>query len=607
MQNQQTKHKTILLVEDDPAVALYEADTVRNHGFEVKTAHRSGEALARVESDPEIDLILMDMHLERGMDGSQLAEKILQRRELPILFLSGYSDRETVERAQRVANYGYILKDCGEYVIVESIRTALKLFETNREQRRRTSFFNLNPIPMLLVDEELALRNYNEAAVHLLHKEGETAEGRRIGEALACLNHLNEARGCGYSPACAECELRTLVRSSFGDGQMRVQQEATLPIRHEHGETQTTFLVSVNLFDEAGRRQTLVALEDISERKREENLLRKNQILMDQAEKLTGVGAWEKDLLRGVFILSRGCQDIHGLYRREVPIEEMDRTTHPDDFSTIEEAKERAVHGDGYYQVEHRIIRADDGEVRSIQAQGITIYDEAGRPLKLYGAIQDVTEQKKMEQENLELIEEKENLLREVHHRIKNHMNTIFSILSLQASKFEDEEVTSVFEETKARIRLMQSIYQKLYTGTEVDSISIKHYLEELLHEIKLTYRTSDSIRVECEVEDTRVSARQSLPIGIIVNELVTNAFKYAFSETGEGTIEVAVHRIPPNHLVIRVADDGAGLPKQVTEEHRLGFGLTIVEGYARQFEGSLDFAVEGDRTVVKAVLDLED
>jgi PAS domain S-box-containing protein len=549
----------------------------------------------------------MDMHLERGTDGSELAEEILQRRELPILFLSGYSDKETVERARRVANYGYVLKDSGEFVIIESIRAALKLFESRREQRRRNSFFTRNPIPMFLVDAHMELRTCNEAARQYLDETVETAEGRRIGEALSCLNHLNDPRGCGYSPACSGCELRSLVTSVFADGQMRVQQEATLPIRHEREQPPTTFLVSITLFEEDGTRQALVALEDISERKRSEELLRKNQILMDQAEKLTGVGAWEKDLQRGVFILSRGCQEVHGMYRREVPIEELDRTIHPDDVATVKEAAERAVHGNGYYHVEHRVIRADDGEVRSIQAQGKTIYDEAGTPVKMYGAIQDITEQKMIERKNQQLVREKENLLKEVHHRIKNHMNTIFSILSLQASKFDDEEVSSVFEETKARIRLMQSIYQKLYTGTEVDSISIKHYLEELIREIKLTYRSSKNIRVESEIEDIRVSARQSLPIGIIVNELVTNSFKYAFYGTDEGSIEIKANRIPPNHLEIRVADDGAGLPEEITEERRLGFGLTIVEGYARQFEGSLEFAVEGDRTVVKAVLELED
>ncbi len=332
-------------------------------------------------------------------------------------------------------------------------------------------------------------------------------------------------------------------------------------------------------------------------------------LLMEQAEELTGVGAWEKDLEKRKFLLSRGAMAIHGLERRQISEKEMDRTSPPEDLELIREAFRQAAEGDGYYQVEHRIRRLDTGELRYIQSQGVVIYDESGKAIKLYGAEQDVTERKRIESENLRLVEEKEALLKEVHHRIKNHMNTIFSILSLQAAKFDDEEVSAVFEETKSRIRLMQSIYQKLYTGDKVSSISIKHYLEELLREIRMTYHVTGAIELDSSIEDCHVSARQSLPIGIIVNELVTNAFKYAFKGRANGSIEVVVRRSGPTKLEILVIDDGEGLPGHIRQSGDYGFGLTIVDGYVRQFEGELSFPEppkDTTGTTVCVLLELE-
>jgi two-component sensor histidine kinase len=167
-------------------------------------------------------------------------------------------------------------------------------------------------------------------------------------------------------------------------------------------------------------------------------------------------------------------------------------------------------------------------------------------------------------------------------------MSTIFSILSLQASKFRDKEVIDAFEEAKTRIRLMQSIYQKLYTGSDAHSIKISDYLRELLSDIEKTYSLSGTVRINAEIEDCIVSAKQSLPIGIVVNELVSNSLKYAFSPFNEGSIEVVVRKSDLSYLEVIVSDDGSGLPREVVEEGEYGFGLTLVEGYAIQYEGEL-------------------
>ncbi|MFP4180609.1 MAG: response regulator, partial [Spirochaetaceae bacterium] len=420
--------KKILLVEDNPAVALDEAGQVRSGGFEVETTGKGAEAVKIVEKDGKVDLVLMDIDLGSGMDGYEAAQAILSHRDVPILFLSSYSDTETVERARGIPNYGYILKHTGRAILMESIHTALRLFDTHQEARLEREFYSQlyrkNPVMMLLLDKERNVRRYNSSAGTYMGRGIEKYPETRIGAALNCINHLNNPLGCGYGPECKTCELRGVILDTFSDGRSRTQVEVTLPIHPARLDTAQeeggiTFMVSASLIKAFGDVQVLVTLEDISERKRLENTLKKNQTLAEQAEKLTDIGSWEKDLVKGEFELSRGCQRVFGIHKRRASIEEMDRKVHPDDLQEVKSRFEEALRGEGYYECEHRIIREEDHIERVIYSQGMTVHDKTGTPVKMYGAVQDVTERRKIEQQNMRLIEEKEKLLQEVHHRIK--------------------------------------------------------------------------------------------------------------------------------------------------------------------------------------------
>jgi two-component system, sensor histidine kinase PdtaS len=226
--------------------------------------------------------------------------------------------------------------------------------------------------------------------------------------------------------------------------------------------------------------------------------------------------------------------------------------------------------------------------------------------------------QKELEEKNREverLLREKELLLKEVHHRIKNQMNTMYGLLSLQSSKFEDEALKRAFDEAKNRIRLMQSIYQRLYTEDDVDIIRLKPFIEELLHELHYSTRVLESLHIENDIDDISVTAKQALPIGIIINELVTNSLKYAyqtvpqngFSSSRAPEIRVEVRQHGPKQLELLVVDNGGGMPAKIIEEHDFGFGLSLVETYAKQYYGTLDIqASETGGTKIRLELKLE-
>lgn len=124
--------KTILLVEDEALIALAERTTLERHGYRVVTASTGEQAVDVALTTPKIDLVLMDINLGPGIDGTVAAEQILEERNLPLVFLSSHTDPEVVDKTERITSYGYIVKNSGETVLTASIRMAFRLFESRK-------------------------------------------------------------------------------------------------------------------------------------------------------------------------------------------------------------------------------------------------------------------------------------------------------------------------------------------------------------------------------------------------------------------------------------------------------------------------------------------
>jgi PAS domain S-box-containing protein len=226
----------------------------------------------------------------------------------------------------------------------------------------------------------------------------------------------------------------------------------------------------------------------------------------------------------------------------------------------------------------------------------------------LVSVIRDVTRIKRAEREVKSLLQEKEQLLKEVHHRIKNHMGTISSILSLNEDYYDDERISGVLGDIHNKIRVMQNIYQSLYIGEDVSSVCLSSFINPLIRDLEYAYVVGSGITFQRDIEDLELSAKQSLPLGIIVNELVTNALKYSFPGRTRGTIRVSIRRDEESTDVLRIAvtDDGVGIPEEIIREEDYGFGLTLVKGYAQQFDGGVSLHNE-EGAAVEVFLLLEE
>ena len=184
------------------------------------------------------------------------------------------------------------------------------------------------------------------------------------------------------------------------------------------------------------------------------------------------------------------------------------------------------------------------------------------------------------------LLGEKELILREVHHRIKNNMGTIIGLLTLQADALPEGESSRALEDAADRMRGMAVLYQKLYQAEDLGAVSTARYFPPLAHEILANFPHHDRVETRFEVEDFLMEERTVQSLGIVLNELLTNAMKYAFG-VGPGHLTVALTR-HEGRITLRVADNGKGLPQGADLASSEGFGLTLVKAMAQQLAGAV-------------------
>jgi len=201
--------------------------------------------------------------------------------------------------------------------------------------------------------------------------------------------------------------------------------------------------------------------------------------------------------------------------------------------------------------------------------------------------VTDITERKLADDKIEALLEEKKLLLREVHHRIKNNLNVATSLLTIQADRIENPEGKAALENARGRMMSMMLIYDRLYRSGDFRHISAAEYISQLLDALSEQF-ASPLIRVERQLEDFLMDSNTLSPLGIILNELITNAYKYAFPSGRSGTISVRLSLKANGMAELMIADDGRGLPESFDENNSKGFGLFLIRALVDQIEGTL-------------------
>jgi two-component sensor histidine kinase len=198
---------------------------------------------------------------------------------------------------------------------------------------------------------------------------------------------------------------------------------------------------------------------------------------------------------------------------------------------------------------------------------------------------------RQLNQQNMliqEALNQKEMLLREIHHRVKNNLQIISSLLHLQAHKGQNPQ--DLLQQSQDRIQAMAIIHEKLYKSDNLQAISLAEYIENLVTYFQQTYSLEQrKIRVETHLEHIHLDIDKLIPCGLILNELLTNSIKYAFKEHEKGTIAIWA-KMKDNRCVIEIKDDGVGLPETFNLKQHKSLGLRLVDGLVRQIKGVWDY-----------------
>ena len=237
-------------------------------------------------------------------------------------------------------------------------------------------------------------------------------------------------------------------------------------------------------------------------------------------------------------------------------------------------------------------------EVRLVTKQGkfldgmvtaSTWKDENGKVIANHGIMRDITEQKENEARIKASLEEKEILLKEINHRVKNNLQIISCLLSLQGREIQDPVVLQYFKNSQDRIKAMALVHEKLYQSQDLARIEFSDYLKTLAKDLRSSYGIdARNVQLNIEAESMLLSVDIAIPCGLIVNELISNSLKHAFPNNRSGLISVEAHTADGKHTLI-VKDDGVGLHKDFDIRSAKSLGLTIITALSGQLGGKVE------------------
>jgi len=195
-------------------------------------------------------------------------------------------------------------------------------------------------------------------------------------------------------------------------------------------------------------------------------------------------------------------------------------------------------------------------------------------------------------------LKEKEILLRELHHRVKNNMQVITSLLHLQSRHLKDEHLVELFNESRNRIKSMALVHEKLYRSRDLTRVDMKSYIETLGSHLARAYGNK-SVQIVYEVDEVKVDIENSIPLGLIINEIVSNAMKHAFSGGRGGKICISLQTSPRGTRLLKIQDNGAGLPEGLEIQKATTLGMQLIIELVHQLQGQYQVVRDNGTTFI--------
>ncbi|NYB51522.1 MAG: PAS domain S-box protein [Methanobacteriaceae archaeon] len=564
----------ILVVEDEVVEAMNLKKSLQSMGYNVLHIASSGREAITQARNLKPDLILMDVILEGDMDGIE-ASKVIKNFKIPVIFLTALPDDTTVQRALLSEPYGYLIKPFDNRKLKIAIEVALykngmeKKYKKSQKNYYETIFENTGTATAIIEEDKTISLVNMEFSNFTGYKKEEIEHKMKwtefiFPEDIGKMEEYHKLRRINPEYAPRNYESRIVDR----DG---VIKPACL---------------TVAMIPDT--KKSMVSILDMTE-------LEKSKIAIEKSQE------------KFKTIFENAAEAIILLDRYGTIIEANDRIEHLSGFKKEEligqkfmkllpkvkieckkalKAFKDLVRGNGLKQVEWS-LKNKEGEDVFFRAHPSVIKNED----KIDGLViilEDITERKKAEDSLKTSLEEKELLLREIHHRVKNNLQIISSLLSLQRLQVDDLETADILRECQGRVRTMAMVHENLYQSKDIRRVDFEEYLKKLLRNIFNSYHVDKGvINLKIQVECTDMGIETAMPCGLIINELATNSIKHAFPHGEKGNILVNLKQDNDSY-VLNYEDDGVGLPKNINPENSKKLGLMVVKTLANQLNAKV-------------------
>jgi PAS domain S-box-containing protein len=577
----------LLLVEDNPGDARLVYEMLRNQlHIKLEVADCLAACMLRLDQGG-IDLVLLDLGLSDSQGLDTLTSVARTHPAMPVVALTGLDDDELASRTVQAGGQDYLTKNTVTPEILR--RTIRHAFERKRvESQIKTA------LDALTRSEENFRCSLEDSplGVRVATVKGETIYVNKVFLELYGYANIDELNRIPlkerYTPqSYAEFQERKKGREKGDFG----PSEYEIDIVRKNGEIRHLLVFRHEVFWN-GSKQFQVIYQDITERKRVEEALRESEGIFNQFLTASPVLVYIKNEKHKFNKLSKSFEDLFGKPIGEMIGKDLYDLLPPELAKIVFEDDRKVLKGGISVTAEERL---NDKIFSSIK---FPIHRESGKPDYLGGFSVDITERKRAEESLGASLAEKEVLLKEVHHRVKNNLMTIIGLIKMQETKANNKMFDSLLRELEGRIRAMALVHEGLYKSEDLAHIDLQNYIETMSAQIRSQFGAERDIRFRVQAGKVEVDLDTAVPCGLILNELITNALKHAFpggkSHAGKGNCEITVTvKQDESACTLTVADNGVGLPADLDLEKSETLGLRLVRMLSQQIQGAIEF----DRT----------
>lgn len=469
----------------------------------------------------------------------------------------------------------YLFDNSGELVSVYSLAVDVtqKIEAKNRSQQSKQSYIDLfNSISdaIYLVNEEGIILSANEGIKLIYGYDIEDLIGRHYS--------ILSAPGKFSEKQFLDIESEELHQGSVKfEGWGKKANGEVFP---------TEILINSGVYFE---QEVLIVIErDISGRKNAEEELKKREHLLSELFNTSPLGIALLNSHNEVIEINKGFEELFGYSYEEIIGLELDRVIVPEEFMEFA----RSLTDTPYVEEVVTQRKTKLGKLVDVIIYAVPIIIDE-KMLYKYGIYVDISDRKKTEEQLRASLKEKEVLLAEVHHRVKNNLAVITGLLELQSYTTQDESAHKVLRDSQMRIHSIALVHEKLYGNDDFAEIGIQNYIEELSNTVENTMEIESApVEIQFDLDEVNLPVTQAIPCGLLLNEVLTNSFKHAFVGKKEGKIFVSFKK-KESKLIFKICDNGVGFEQRDLKKGRNSLGMKLIRTLSKQLGAEMKISTE--------------